>query len=511
VTGGRATETDGYQGLRAYVGDLHNHCGISYGHGSVEDAYANARLQLDFASVTGHAWWHDMPGDDDLEPLRRYHEEGFARLAGCWGHVQDVTEAVHSDGTFVSFLSFEWHSMMYGDHCVYYKGARGPLLRSGSLEELRVALRSVATAGTPVMVLPHHVGYLRGRRGANWDAFTPELTPLVEVMSMHGCAMSDEGPRPYLHTMGPVDGRSTVCHALDADLRFGVIGSTDHHSAHPGSHGYGRAMVWAPELTREALWSSFHARRTYAVTGDPIVVATAVNGSPMGSEIAVAGSREIEIDVGGLDTVDAVELYRNDTLLHVARSAPTQPEGTFRGVLGISVGWGRLEDTIEWDVLVRLEEGRILAVEPRLHGFDVVAPSSSTPDTFAVSSWRQTAASEVTLHTRTCGNPTVTSDATQGLSLEVECGLAARLVVVANGVEVSSPVVDLLDGSRTGYVGGFVSGAVKLHRAVADRTRRVRLEVNDEGSGRPVDRYSCHVRQRNEQHAWSSPTWVSRT
>ncbi len=50
-----------YDGLHAYYGDLHNHCGISYGHGSLEDALLNAREQLDFCSVTGHALWPDMP------------------------------------------------------------------------------------------------------------------------------------------------------------------------------------------------------------------------------------------------------------------------------------------------------------------------------------------------------------------------------------------------------------------------------------------------------------------
>ena len=37
-----------YEGLSAYYGDLHNHCAISYGHGSLEEALRNARAQLDF-------------------------------------------------------------------------------------------------------------------------------------------------------------------------------------------------------------------------------------------------------------------------------------------------------------------------------------------------------------------------------------------------------------------------------------------------------------------------------
>ena len=44
-----------------FYGDLHNHCGISYGHGSLENALRNATLPLDFVSITGHAYWPDMP------------------------------------------------------------------------------------------------------------------------------------------------------------------------------------------------------------------------------------------------------------------------------------------------------------------------------------------------------------------------------------------------------------------------------------------------------------------
>jgi hypothetical protein len=69
-----------YDGLTAYTGDIHNHCGISYGHGSIEDAYRNARLQLDFASVTGHASWHDMP----TEP-RHVHDYHARVSSGCVG------------------------------------------------------------------------------------------------------------------------------------------------------------------------------------------------------------------------------------------------------------------------------------------------------------------------------------------------------------------------------------------------------------------------------------------
>ena len=68
-----------------YWGDLHSHCSISYGHGTVEQALMRARQQLDFCSITGHAFWPDMPTDrDTYGEIIDYHRNGFATLAGNW-------------------------------------------------------------------------------------------------------------------------------------------------------------------------------------------------------------------------------------------------------------------------------------------------------------------------------------------------------------------------------------------------------------------------------------------
>lgn len=41
-------------------GDLHNHCGITYGFGSLQNALKIARSHLDFCCITGHAMWPDI-------------------------------------------------------------------------------------------------------------------------------------------------------------------------------------------------------------------------------------------------------------------------------------------------------------------------------------------------------------------------------------------------------------------------------------------------------------------
>lgn len=508
------TTNPAYRGMTAFAGDIHNHCGISYGHGSIEDAYRNARLQLDFASVTGHAAWHDMPAEP--AHVSAYHTQGFERLRQSWDHVQDVTEAVHEDGTFVSLLSFEWHSMTYGDHCVYFPASHGPLdiAQAPSLEALRAELRTLARRGLPGMVLPHHIGYHVGRRGINWSTFDEELSPVVELVSMHGSGESAEAPRPYLHTMGPRDAGSTAFHGLSLGRRFGVIGSTDHHSAHPGSHGWGRAMVWADELTRESIWSAVQARRTYAVTGDSIMLATAIGDVPMGAETTARPGEplDVQVDARAGDAIDYVELVRNG--VSVARTSPhqvTRDARDFGGVLSVSFGWGEVGVPIEWDVRLRLTEGRLRAVEPRLRGYDTLADQAGETDRYSFSAWKQVAEREVTLLTRTRGNPTVTTDATQEMALHVDAPLGAELVVETAGQTYRHTLAELLDGPRTHYVGGFLSGALVMNRAQPDTALTVAWQLEDEGSDAAQDWYLVRVRQHNDQHAWSSPTWVRRT
>ena len=74
--------------LCLYWGDLHSHCSISYGHGTAEQALMRAAGQLDFCSITGHAFWPDMPTDRNVYgEIIDYHHEGFATLSKNWSEL----------------------------------------------------------------------------------------------------------------------------------------------------------------------------------------------------------------------------------------------------------------------------------------------------------------------------------------------------------------------------------------------------------------------------------------
>jgi hypothetical protein len=500
--------SDPYAGLHLYYGDLHSHCAVGYGHGSAEDAFRNARLQLDFACVTAHAWWPDMPPADapGLGPTVAYHRRGFTAARDNWSHLRAVVAANHEPGAFVPFLGFEWHSLAYGDHHVVYEDEAGEILPAPDLPALRAALRQ----GTQrALLVPHHIGYRRGYRGINWDAYTEEFSPVVEIMSMHGCSESDDAPYPMLHTMGPRDGESLYAHGLQRGHRVGAVGSTDHHSAHPGSYGHGRLGVWARSLTRGDLLDAIYARRCYALTGDRIALRLSVNEVPMGGIAPADPHRAIIVEVDGGAALDTVEVLRNEVVIYrwiPSLAANDDPSGSW--LIPVEFGWGPKGEEADWRARIDVREGRLLGVEPRLRGQDIVAPQGRPPPPSAFSDLIRREGG-VSLTTKTWGNPATSTPGTQAFCLLVDGDANTRLACDFNGAAFEVYLGELAQHSRSGYLGGFLTPAWRIGRAVPQTVARVRLTLHDRVLSPGRDCYRIRVRQANEQWAWSSPVWVA--
>lgn len=511
-----------FDGLNVYYGDLHNHCAISYGVGSLEEAFLNAQEQLDFCSVTGHALWPDMPEpDEEVQYIIDYHEQGFARLRQGWKEVQRITEAAHRGGEFVTFLSFEMHSCTDGDYTVLYPAATGEILEATGLGDLRDNLRVLRDRGIHCMAFPHHIAYRQGQRGINWRTFSEEFSPVVEIVSMHGCSEGDEVPRPFLHVMGAADHESTMSFGLSQGHFFGVVGSTDHHGAHPGSYGHGRTGLWAAALTRAEIWQALWARRTYALTGDRIALQFAVNGRPMGASIPSAHQRHITFCVAAGAPIDYVDVVKNGELMCRFSRPDFRPddvaigageEMTLRTKVFLEVGWGERGVRTDWDVELGISDGRLLSVEPRFRGGEMVAPteqSSSTPPSYHSSHWEPDGSRGVRFCTTTFGNPNNSTPAMQGVCLDVEMPREAQVRAVINGRRVELPLRRLLEGAHAGRLAKIGSAGYRLHRAP-------RLwEIDWQGDLTDVSRddgrcdvYALRVRQMNDQWAWSSPIRV---
>jgi hypothetical protein len=353
-----------------------------------------------------------------------------------WREVQRMTEAHHQDGEFVAFLSFEMHSCPDGDYTVLYQGSRGDILQSQGLADLHARLRALNSQGISAIAFPHHIAYRRGQRGINWTTFDEAFSPVVEIVSMHGCSEADEGPRPFLHVMGPSDHMSTMRYGLSRGHFFGVIGSTDHHSAHPGSYGHGRTGLWARVKTRVAIWEALLTRRTFALTGDCIELQFAINDYPMGTKIASAKARQIALRVVGGAPIDYVDVVKNGGLMRrfsrcdVPKSISSN---VIRTKLCLEVGWGERRMRTDWEVKFGISEGCILAVEPRFRGPEVVALTDeqllghsdslrASPSGHRRSHWEPDGPRAVRFWATTCGNPNNVTPATQGICLDVDAG-----------------------------------------------------------------------------------------
>ena len=101
---------------------------------------------------------------------------------------------------------------------------------------------------------------------------------------------------------------------------MGLIASSDNHVGMPG-RSYpgdrqihtpfpgGLCAIWAPELTRDALFSSLRQRQCYGTTGARIIVRFCVAGSPMGSTVERnADFMPMQIEVRGTAPIEQIEV-----------------------------------------------------------------------------------------------------------------------------------------------------------------------------------------------------------
>ena len=504
-----------------YWGDMHCHSGISYGRGSLEDAFEAAREQrLDFCSVVGHSSWHDTPRDEEhmnrIKDYIVYHDVGYERLARLWPEVKRLTRDVTKPGKFIPFLAFEWHSRQFGDHNVYYLEPEGEIIKADSIEELRAKMKS-----HEALVIPHHIGYTPGSRGIDWDHFVGSgQSPFVEVHSFHGCSVTDTSPYPMLREMGPRAYEKTMEAGLKKGHKFGIIASTDNHYGYPGSYGEGKVAVYADALTKESLWDAFKARRMYAVTGDRIVVDFSINDAFMGQEIHDSGNREIHFSVQGDDFLDYVDLVKNGKVIERFNppfTLPAQSSNNVRAKMRFQWGWGQKDRFTEWDGTLRLSDGLLRNVIPCFRAQPSEGAERDTERDRGVLEKGGTLISRITnqdessvsFHSYSFGNPTPLTPINNSIVLDVEMPSNATIKASVNGRNFEHSLAKLIEGQRSHLVGGYLDVAVSFFHAVPEKAFSLKGHFLDTKQEKPTDYYYLCVRQKNNHWAWSSPIWVS--
>ncbi len=293
--------------MQVFFGEIHCHTEQSDGARTPDEAYEFARdaMGLDFSAVSDHEGGRD------------------------WGVAVEAAKKYNDPGRFVTFLGFEHSSSgYYGHRNVYYLHDDEPCFRPDHPDELFRLLD-----GREAIVIPHHPnthsegGTLTGKRWRWYDLDThnPHYERLVEICQLRGSA---EAPPPEPGVILP-DCGSSVRAALARGYRFGFIGGTDNHRGQPASYldsmggiDYrahpvgGLAAIIAPELTRETLFQAMRERRTFATSGQRMLIDMRVNGAWMGAEFAAEREVTISVRAVGVRPLTRVDLIKNGSVLH---------------------------------------------------------------------------------------------------------------------------------------------------------------------------------------------------
>lgn len=461
--------------------------------------------------------------DASRQPLNVESWKPDDQLSTEWTAVKEAIRRSHRDGSFVAFPGFEWQGDgTWGDHNVFYCEDDPPLQQVETLAELYDRLRSHRA-----LAIPHHTAYITGFRGKNWDVQDDELSPFMEIFSVHG---SSEGEafggglrsNPFL---GPDSTAGTYTEAITRGHRVGAIGSTDNWGPMPGHYGWGLAGVWAESLTRESLFDAFRARRVYGVSGDRIRLQVHFSEYPMGSVVPrPSGPPVFLVQVESLDRIDYVELVRDEVPLDRISILGESRAGfdlSREFLLRLEYGWGPAANVLSlpprtWRGSVSVTGGAVTEAVPCW-----ISPgqSGSLADgtfTFTGKTGQETVGQSVQngfvlkLQGRPDSVVTVEIDGMKRTATIDELGRAST--VLWDREESAALIRDRFDTdaealARKDVLFGMAYKA-KVHQVLPSMVFRKEISFTDElYDGKPHS-YRVRVRQRNGQMAWSSPIWL---
>jgi hypothetical protein len=293
----------------------------------------------------------------------------------------------------------------------------------------------------------------------------------------------------------------------------------------------GRAAIWAVENTRQSIWESLGRHRTYAVTGDRILLDFRIGDVPMGGEIHAREPVDVNIDVTGSQEIDKIELIQNGRVTakyaHVGRPT-TDTNFPKKFKVFLEAGWGPAahngftlpKDGWSWDGNLNMEGGRILGVEKCF----------SLPGQQAMLHDHQNCQWHLKTATRQTRSQT---GIRQGLIFEMETNEHAFLDLTFEGQKLHLPVnsllsqyhlVPLLDEITQLVEGQFSiskDAAINpdaydqnarkliLHRGVPDWDYEISHTFRSISLTPGLNSFYVVVTQTNGQKAWSSPIWVN--
>lgn len=489
--------------MRIFWGDIHNHNEIGYGKGSLERSFDIAENSLDFYAFTPHTWWPDLPDNDDA--VKQHHFDGFKKVKDNWSKIKQIARERYRDGEFVTLLAWEWHSLAWGDYCMYFPVDDDDFRYVSTLKELKDYARE-----HQAFIVPHHVAYRKGWRGVDWNEFDDAYSPVVEIFSEHGNSLeSSSHMGMYSHSMGGVDNCQTALYNLKKGHCFGFIACSDDHYGYPAGFGHGITAVIAEKLDRKSIFNAIENRHTYAATGDRIKLDFNLNEGMMGDCVRCADSAKINFAVEGRGKLQSVEVYKNGELfvpysMLNFRNAPAHPE---KHLIKIEWGWDMIASKAitKWNIRLTCDNGKLDDMVPAFCG-----GSASQTETNLIKKSDDGTWNIFSYTSRKNAVPvnSITFFLTGEMNAEIHLDIEVEHENSKFQQQVSLRKADLLDKDfHKVAFDRFSSPKIKVHALIPSNEYAFNSELSDD-TAKAGDFYFLKVTQQNGQMAWCSPIWV---
>ena len=476
---------------RVFWGETHGHTDFAEGQGSPDAFFRYARedSRLDFATLTEHDFW-----TDDAE----------------WAAMKELTRRSTEDGRLIAFLGYEWTATpdRGGHHNVFFRTPdrdRVPIQVANRLPMLYDGLRR-GNQPDDLLVIPH------AHSAGDWTQSDPDLERLAEIYSSHGTF------EWY--------GNMFLRNGFDV----GFVGGSDDHRAMPGGpHGKnqssmlgipGLAAAMAPEKTPDALFDALRARRTYATSGQRILLDARLNGTGPGQRQADAPRRQIQAKVSGTAPIERIDVIRNGQVVFSRdyATAALGPKST------LQVGFESQSDVFTLDQIDNPRPYRIWQGTLEVTGAKVLGVARTGLDNRLLDQLEVDPANpnKMRFSIRTRGRRDSIQLALDGASASTalrfeleptkeygygQGGVRQPASIPGGTVELS--LGKLADGKaeHTFEVGEYVD-RITLHMIDAAAPLDQEFEFTDLDGVAPGDYYYVRVNQLDGGRAWSSPWWV---
>lgn len=273
------------KGRGLYFGQLHSHCDLSDGAGTVEEAfsYAAAVPGLDFLAVTDHS--ESLSGASEATLT-----QDMTAVSADWA-AGKAAAAVSTSRDFVGIYGYEmsWPGDKEIGHINTFGTPGFVSWQQPAFSGFSTALQNYAAALAQV---PGSVSQFNhpGPEFGDFRGFTQYSPALDNAVQLLEVGTGAEGYDYYTR-------------ALDLGWHVAPTCSGNNHNGYWGAPGTGRTVVAANTLTEEGIYEALRNHRAYATGDDDLHIWFADMGSRLNRQ---AVGKELTLSVSLYDPTDAI-------------------------------------------------------------------------------------------------------------------------------------------------------------------------------------------------------------